>query len=276
MQTITVAHSPDADDAFMFYALAAECIDTGDLRFTHTLQDIESLNQWAVEGRYDLTALSFHAYAHVADRYALLNCGASFGEGYGPKIITRQPLDRAQLAATTVAIPGRWTTAALLTQLYLPGVRTVELHFEEVMPAVIRGEVDAGVIIHEGQLTYQEHGLVQHMDMGVWWERETGLPLPLGGNGVRKDLPRDVQHQVADCLRRGIDYSLAHREDALAYALGFGRGLDPDRADTFVGMYVNETTRDMGARGRAAVRELLNRAFNAGVIPVRIEPEFID
>jgi len=276
MRTISVAHSPDADDAFMFYALANECIDTGDLKFTHTLQDIETLNQLAADERYDVTALSFHGYAYLADRYVLLPCGASFGDGYGPKVIARQPLTRDALSRLTVAVPGRLTTAALALQLYLPGVHTVTCHFEEILPAVERGEIDVGVIIHEGQLTYQDSGLVQHADLGVWWKEETGLPLPLGGNGIRRALPPDVRRQVAGYLRQAIDYALAHREDALNYALSFGRGLDPARADTFVGMYVNEVTRDYGARGREAVRLLLARACKAGVIPQRVEPEFVE
>ncbi|MHB9109821.1 MAG: menaquinone biosynthesis family protein [Armatimonadota bacterium] len=276
MRTITVAHSPDADDAFMFYALANDCIETGDLKFTHTLQDIETLNQLAPEERYDVTALSFHGYAYLADRYLLLPCGASFGEDYGPKVIARQPLTRDALSGLTVAVPGKLTTAALALQLYLPGVKTVIRHFEEILPAVERGEVDAGVIIHEGQLTYQDSGLVQHVDLGVWWKAETGLPLPLGGNGIRRALPPEVRRQVAGYLRQAIDFALAHRQDALHYALSFGRGLDPARADTFVGMYVNDVTRDYGDRGRATVRLLLQRAYEAGLIPQRVEPEFVE
>jgi 1,4-dihydroxy-6-naphthoate synthase len=276
MRTITVAHSPDADDAFMFYALANECIDTGDLKFTHTLRDIETLNQLAAEERYDVTALSFHGYAYLADRYVLLPCGASFGEDYGPKIIARRVLTRDELSRVTVAVPGRLTTAALALQLYQPGARAVNCDFEEIIPAVERGDVDAGVIIHEGQLTYQDSGLVQHADLGVWWKGETGLPLPLGGNAIRRAIPPDVRRQVAGYLRQAIDYALAHRQDALNYALSFGRGLEPSRADTFVGMYVNEITRDYGTRGRDAVRLLLARAQEAGIIPQRTEPEFVE
>jgi len=276
MRTISVAHSPDADDAFMFYALAKECIDTGDLKFTHTLCDIETLNQLAAEERYDVTALSFHGYAHLADRYMLLPCGASFGEDYGPKVIARRPLTREELSRITVAVPGRLTTAALALRLYLPGARTVICDFEEILPAVERGEVEAGVIIHEGQLTYQDCGLVQHVDLGVWWKAETGLPLPLGGNAIRRAIPPDVRRQVAGYLRQAIDFALAHRQDALDYALSFGRGIDPARADTFVGMYVNDVTRDYGDRGRTAVRLLLTRAYEAGIIPRQVEPEFVE
>lgn len=276
MPTISIAHSPDADDAFMFYALAKGCFDTEDYEFNHTLMDIETLNHLAAEERYDVTALSFHGYAYLADRYLLLPCGASFGDDYGPKVIARQPLTRDELSKLTVAVPGRYTTAALALQLYLPGVRTTLCHFEEILPAIERGEVDAGVIIHEGQLTYQDNGLVEHVDLGVWWKTETGFPLPLGGNGIRRALSPDVRQQVAHYLRQAIDYSLSHRQAALDYALSFGRGLDPARADTFVGMYVNDVTRNYGQVGREAVRLLLTRAYEAGIIPQRIEPEFVE
>jgi 1,4-dihydroxy-6-naphthoate synthase len=251
MITISVAHSPDSDDAFMFYALAQEKIPTGDLHFVHTLVDIETLNQLAAEGKYDVTALSFHAYAYRADRYRLLPCGASFGEDYGPKIIARKVLKRAELRKMTVAIPGKLTTAALVLQLYAPGIQTTVLPFEE-------------------------SDLVQHLDLGVWWKGKTGLPLPLGGNAIRRDLPEEVQRQVATYLRRAIDYALRHRKEALEYALGFGRGLDPAKADEFVGMYVNDVTREYGERGRSAVRRLLQEAFQAGIIPQPVEPEFVD
>ena len=276
MRTITVAHSPDADDAFMFYALAQNKIDTGELAFVHTLMDIETLNQWAAEERFDVTALSFHGYAYRADKYLLLPCGASFGEDYGPKVIARRAYTREELRDITVAIPGQFTTAALALQLYLPGTKTVCLPFDAILPAVERGEVDAGVIIHEGQLTYADSGLIQHVDLGIWWKGETDLPLPLGGNGIRRALPAEVRREVAHCLRRAIDFALAHREDALAYALSFGRGLDPGKADTFVGMYVNEVTRDYGTRGREAVRALLDHAYRAGIIPQLATPEFVE
>jgi 1,4-dihydroxy-6-naphthoate synthase len=276
VRTISVAHSPDSDDAFMFFALAKGCIDTGALRYTHELRDIQTLNEWAFQGRFDVTALSFHAYAKLADRYQLLPCGASFGEDYGPKIIARRAVRREELAGMTVAIPGALTTAALALQLYLPGVQTTLLPFDAILPAVAEGRVEAGVLIHEGQLTYADAGLVQHVDLGVWWKAETGLPLPLGGNGIRRDLPEDVKHQVARDLRASIDYALAHRQEALDYALGFARDLDPAKADTFVGMYVNEVTQDYGTRGRDAVRLLLARAYEAGVVDRLVVPEFIE
>jgi len=276
MRTITVAHSPDADDAFMFHALANGKIDTGDLTFTHTLMDIETLNQWAAEERFDVTALSFHGYAYRTEQYLLLPCGASFGDDYGPKVIARREFSRTELRAVTVAVPGPLTTAALALQLYLPGVATVNLPFDDILPAVERGEVEAGVIIHEGQLTYSDQGLLQHVDLGVWWKGETGLPLPLGGNGIRRALPPDVRRAVAHYLRLGIDYALAHREEALAYALSFGRGLDPGKADTFIGMYVNDVTRDYGPVGRQAVATLLDYAFVAGVLPRKAEVEFVE
>lgn len=276
MRTITVAHSPDADDAFMFYALAHELIDTGDLRFTHTLCDIETLNQAAAREQYDVTALSFHGYAYCTEQYLLLPCGASFGDDYGPKVIARRAYSRTELADLTIAVPGALTTAALTLQLYSPGVAMRLYPFDAILPAVANGEAEAGVIIHEGQLTYADEGLVQHVDLGVWWKKGIGLPLPLGGNGIRRALPADVRHQVAHCLRRAIDYALDHREAALEYALSFGRGLDPTKADTFVGMYVNDITRDYGAQGRQAVSRLLEYAYESRIIPQRVEPEFVE
>jgi 1,4-dihydroxy-6-naphthoate synthase len=276
MPTLTIAHSPDADDAFMFYGLAGGHIDTGELAYTHTLVDIQTLNELAFEERYDITALSFHAYAHLADRYALLPCGASFGDDYGPKLVARGALSQEALASLTVAIPGPLTTAALVLQLYCPGIVTVAYPFDEIIPALERGDVQAGVIIHEGQLTYADSGLVQHVDLGVWWKGETGLPLPLGGNGIRKCLPEEIQRRSANYLRQSIDYALSHRHAALAYALSFGRGLDPAKGDTFVGMYVNEVTQDYGETGRTAVRLLLDRAYAAGLIPAPIVPTFVE
>jgi len=275
MRTLSVAHSPDADDAFMFFALSTGAINTGNLTYTHELIDIETLNRMAAESTYDITALSFHAYAYRAERYVLLPCGASFGEQYGPKIVARRPLSRDELHGMTIAVPGKLTTAALALQLYLPRVEMEIRHFDDILPAIVRGDTQAGVLIHEGQLTYGDEGLVAHIDLGGWWLAETGLPLPLGGNGIRRDLPDPIKRQCARDIRRSIDYALAHRAEALEYALSFGRGLDPQKADTFVGMYVNDVTRDYGERGRAAARLLLARGYEAGIIPHRVEPEFV-
>jgi 1,4-dihydroxy-6-naphthoate synthase len=268
MTLIRVAHSPDSDDAFMFYALANGLIDTGDLRFEHVLADIETLNRAAFDGVYEVTAVSIHAYAHLDQRYALLASGASMGDGYGPVVVAAASLERGQLAEVEVAIPGTLTSAALALELWHPGLRTVVLPFDEIVPAVRSGDVAAGVVIHEGQLTWQEEGLHSVVDLGVWWGEETGgLPLPLGGNVVRRDLGDELVSRLARLLREGIEHSLEHRDEALDYALGYGRGLDRSKADRFVGMYVNELTVDYGERGRRAVRVLLERAHAAGLIP---------
>jgi 1,4-dihydroxy-6-naphthoate synthase len=268
MTLIRVAHSPDSDDAFMFYALASGLIETGELEFEHVLADIETLNQAAFEGRYEVTAVSIHAYAHLDERYALLASGASMGDGYGPVVVAREPLDEADLADVDVAIPGTLTSAALALALMNPSLRTVVRPFDEIVPAVRAGEVAAGVVIHEGQLTWREEGLHCVVDLGVWWSGQTGgLPLPLGGNVVRRDLGTDLMTRLARLLRQGIEYSLEHRGEALDHALAYGRGLDRGKADRFVGMYVNDLTVDYGDRGRRAVRELLDRAHAAGLIP---------
>jgi 1,4-dihydroxy-6-naphthoate synthase len=268
MTLIRVAHSPDSDDAFMFYALAGGLIDTGELEFEHVLADIESLNRAAFDGHYEVTAVSIHAYAHLDERYALLASGASMGDGYGPVLIAREPLSASELATVEVAIPGTLTSAALALRLWNPSLRTVVRPFDEIVPAVQRGEVAAGVVIHEGQLTWRDEGLHCVVDLGVWWGEQTGgLPLPLGGNVVRRDLGDELMARLARLLRTGIEYSLEHRDEALDYALGYSRGLDRRKADRFVGMYVNELTVDYGERGRRAVRELLERAHAAGLIP---------
>jgi 1,4-dihydroxy-6-naphthoate synthase len=268
MTLIRVAHSPDSDDAFMFYALANDLIDTGDLRFEHVLSDIESLNREAFEGTYEVTAVSIHAYAHLDDRYALLASGASMGDGYGPVLIAREAVDWDQLPSLTVAVPGRLTSASLALKMWNPALQTVSRSFDEIMPAVRSGEVDAGVVIHEGQLTWQEEGFHKIIDLGVWWAEETGgLPLPLGGNVIRRDLGVEMCARVAALLRQSIEFSLANREEALDYALDYGRGLDREKADRFVGMYVNELTVDYGDRGRNAVSAFLDRAFAERLIP---------
>lgn len=268
MTLIRVAHSPDSDDAFMFYALAKNLIDTGDLRFEHVLSDIETLNKEAFEGTYEVTAVSIHAYTHLDERYALLGSGASMGDGYGPVLVARKEASEEELLKMKVAIPGRLTTAALALKMWNPALQTVIMGFDEVMPAVSSGEVDAGVVIHEGQLTWQEEGFSKIVDLGVWWAEESGgLPLPLGGNVIRRDLGDEMMKSVAALLKESIEYSLTNREKALDYALDYGRGLDRDKADRFVGMYVNDLTVDYGERGRKGMQTFLDRAYAEGLIP---------
>jgi 1,4-dihydroxy-6-naphthoate synthase len=268
MTLIRVAHSPDSDDAFMFYALAKGLIDTGDYEFEHVLDDIETLNREAFAVTYDVTAVSIHAYAHLDDRYALLASGASMGDGYGPVVVARESISADRLHEVEVAIPGTLTSAALALKLWNPELNTTVRRFDDIIPAVLAGDVDAGVVIHEGQLTWEDDGLVCLADLGAWWAGQTGgLPLPLGGNVIRRDLGDETMAQVAGLLRQSIEYSLANRDQALDYALDFGRGLDRRQADRFVGMYVNELTVDYGERGRRAVREFLGRAHAARLIP---------
>jgi 1,4-dihydroxy-6-naphthoate synthase len=276
MTLIRVAHSPDSDDAFMFYALANELIDTGDFRFEHVLSDIETLNREAFEGTYEVTAVSIHAYAHLDDRYALLASGASMGDGYGPVLVARQGVERDDLASMKVAIPGRLTSAALALKMWDPALQTVIMPFDEIMPAVNSGEVDAGVVIHEGQLTWEDEGFAKIVDLGVWWAEENdGMPLPLGGNVIRRDLGAEALAEVSVLLRRSIEYSLEHRDQALDYALDYGRGLDRDKADRFVGMYVNQLTVDYGERGRTAVRAFLEQAYAERLIPKVPQLDFL-
>jgi 1,4-dihydroxy-6-naphthoate synthase len=274
--TIRVAHSPDSDDAFMFYALAEGKIDTGDLRYVHELQDIESLNQRALKAELEVTAVSIHAYAYITDRYALLPHGASMGDRYGPRLVARAPMTRADVRGKRIAVPGPLTTAYLALQLYEPEFTPVMTPFDQIEDVVERGEVDAGLLIHEGQLTFGDRGLHLVADMGEWWFQETGLPLPLGGNVIRKDLGAPLIHTISRHLRESIAYGLAHRAPALDHAMRFSRGLDRGRADTFVGMYVNEWTLDYGDRGRAAVRALLDRGVRQGLIEKPVSVEFID
>lgn len=269
MTAITLAHSPDSDDAFMFYGLAAGRVDTEGLVFAHELSDIESLNRRAMASELDVTAVSFHAYAYLADRYLLLPHGASFGDGYGPVVVATRPLSRDEITSgrVVVATPGRWTTAALALSLWAPGARTQDVAFDRIQSEVASGRFEAGVLIHEGQLTFADEGLLEVMDLGRWWKADTGLPLPLGGNVVRRDLGAERIARISRALRRSIEYGLAHREDALSHALEYARGLDRTRADRFVGMYVNEWTRDYGVKGRRAVQTLLDRGAAAGRIP---------
>ncbi|MCO6043780.1 ABC transporter substrate-binding protein [Aeoliella sp. ICT_H6.2] len=280
-QLIRVGHSPDPDDAFMFYALAKDKIDTGDLEFTHELVDIETLNQRAFSGELELTAVSLHAYAHLQDKYMLCTCGASMGDGYGPMVVAKSEMSLAEVGTKTIAVPGKLTSAYLSLRLCLgTDFNYVLVPFDEIIPAVVAGEyqgqaIDAGLIIHEGQLTYGEQDLKLIVDLGVWWQEETGLPLPLGANAVRKDLGDETIAEVQRLLRESIDYGLAHREPALEYALQYGRDLDNQKADKFVGMYVNDWTQDFGPRGRQAVAEFLKRGHEAGVLPQLVQPEFV-
>ena len=275
IRTIRVGHSPDSDDAFMFYALAKDKLNTGNLRFVHELSDIESLNRRALKGELEVSAISIHAYAYLADRYALLSSGSSMGDRYGPRLVARSAMGRENLKGKTVAIPGEWTTAFLALKLYEPRVEHVVVPFDEIMGYVERGEADAGLLIHEGQLTHEGEGFTLIEDLGEWWYTETGLPLPLGGNVVRRDLGEETVREVAHLIRASIRYALDHRGEALAYALDYARDLPPELADTFVSMYVNEWTLDYGETGRKAVQTLLSRGYEAGVIPDKVEVEFV-
>ena len=277
-RTIRVAHSPDSDDAFMFYALAEGKIDTGDLRYVHELSDIESLNQRARQAELEVTAVSIHAYAYLWRDYALLGSGSSMGDGYGPRLVATRPSPsdpRAALRGLRVGVPGQLTTAYLALQLFQPDVVAVVIPFDQIEDAVHRGDVDVGLLIHEGQLTYADTGLHLWADLGAWWLEDTGLPLPLGGNAVRRNLGRAVIDQIARDLRASIVYALEHRAPALAHAKQFNRGIGDERTDTFVGMYVNDWTVDYGPRGREAVQTLLDRGHAAGIIPERVAVEFI-
>ena len=273
---LTLAHSPDSDDAFMFYALATRKIAARNLSFTHRLEDIESLNRKALEGIYDITAISFHAYPYLDDKYVLLPSGASFGDRYGPVVVSRARVGPDSLKGKRVAVPGKMTTAYLVLQLYEPGVDAVVTSFDQILDTVARGEADAGVVIHEGQLTYASAGLTKVLDLGEWWFQETKLPLPLGGNAIRRTLDRHTKRAVAALLKKSIQYSLHHREEALSYAQQFSRGLDATAADRFVAMYVNDWTLDYGQRGRRAVQELLDRGFQRGILPKAIKAEYVE
>lgn len=274
--TIHVAHSPDSDDAFMFYALAEGKIDTEGLQYVHELQDIESLNRRAMRGELEVTAVSIHAYAYLADRYALLPHGASMGDRYGPRLVARSPVSRSEIRGKRIAIPGTLTSAYLALRLFEPEFEPVVVPFDEIEDAVVDGNVDLGLLIHEGQLTFGDKGLHLVQDLGEWWYAETGLPLPLGGNVVRKDLGDDLTRKISRHLRDSIAYGLQHRGAALDHSMQYARGLERDRADTFVGMYVNDWTLDYGDRGRLAVRQLLQRGVDAGIIDRPVRVEFVD
>ena len=279
MRIIHVAHSPDSDDAFMFYALAEGKLDTGDLRYVHELADIESLNQRARRAELEVTAVSIHAYAYLWRDYALLGSGSSMGDGYGPRLVATKPAPadpRAALRGRRVAVPGLLTTAYLALRLYQPDIEPVVVPFDRIEEAVQRGEVEVGLLIHEGQLTYADDGLHLWADLGAWWMEDTGLPLPLGGNAVRRGLGPRVTAQIARDLKASIVYALEHRAPALAHAKQYNRGIGDERTDTFVGMYVNHWTVDYGPRGREAVQRLLDRGFEAGIIPERVSVSFVD
>jgi len=272
---ITIAHSPDSDDAFMFYGFASGAVDTEGLEIGQVLADIETLNRAAVTGTYEVTAASFHAFAHLSDKYALLPHGASMGDNYGPMVVVRQDGPKT-LDGVTVAIPGLWTSAWLALQLYQPGLQYVVMPFDQILEAVRDGKVDAGLLIHEGQLTYGDEGLRLLVDLGVWWaERTGGLPLPLGGNLIRRDLGPAMMKKVSRMLHASIAHALTHRAEALAYAKTYGRGLADDRIDTFVGMYVNDLTLDYGERGRTAVRRFFDEAWEKRLVPAPVNVEFV-
>ncbi len=274
--TIHLAHSPDSDDAFMFYALADGQINTDGISYVHELQDIETLNGRALRGELDVTAVSIHAYAYLSDRYALLPHGASMGDGYGPMLVATKPMTRDDIAGKRIAVPGLMTSAYLALRLYQLDFEPVVVPFDQIEAAVKNSDVDAGLLIHEGQLTYKDEGLHLVADMGIWWQKKTGLPLPLGGNVIRKDMPRDLQKKVSRHLRDSIAYGLDHRKHALDHAMRFARGLDRSKADTFVGMYVNDWTLDYGDRGREAIRLFLEEGVRSGVITRPVTVEFVD
>ncbi len=274
-QTITLAHSPDVDDAFMFYALRHGKVDSLGLEFKDEHHDIESLNRRARDGDFDVTAISIAAYPAVRKKYMLLSCGASVGDGYGPIVVAKRPLTRSDLDEATVAVPGEMTTACLALRLFSPTVRYREEQFDLIPDKVAAGDVDAGLLIHEGQLTYSDHKLTRIVDLGEWWKLGTGLPLALGANAVRRELGVDTANRIAAVLRSSIRYAMDHEEEALGYAMEFGRGLDKERAARFARMYVNDLTVDLGARGKDAVATVLRYGHDAGLFPELVTPEFV-
>jgi 1,4-dihydroxy-6-naphthoate synthase len=272
---IHVAHSPDSDDAFMFYALATKKIDTGNLNYIHVLSDIETLNRKAMQEEYDVSAVSFHAYAYFADKYALLSCGASMGRNYGPVVVSGKPMQSSALSKKIVAAPGTLTTAYLALRLFAPDVKHEVVPFDRILDEVAKGKYEAGLLIHEGQLTYRELGMHKVLDLGEWWLDRTRLPLPLGGNAIKRSLGKELMSRISHDIRTSIQYGLDHREEAMAYAIQFSRGLDTSKADRFVGMYVNDLTLDYGKEGREAVRRLLDEAHQKGIIPNPVPLEFV-
>jgi 1,4-dihydroxy-6-naphthoate synthase len=277
LREITVAHSPDSDDAFMFYGLATNKVRTPGLKFTHTLCDIQTLNQEAMagDGKYDVSAISFHAYPYVQKTYALMSCGGSVGEGYGPMIVAPRAFDLDEVKKHVIAVPGTLTTAYLALKLWAPAVQTEVVPFDRIIPQVLAGKYQAGLIIHEGQLSYGQAGLNKILDLGKWWRDVTGLPLPLGGNAIRRSLGPELTENVSTALRESIQYALDHRDEALEYAMQFARDLDRQTANTFVGMYVNDRTLDYGDDGKEAIRRLLDMGHRAGVIPHKPQVDFV-
>ena len=276
IREISIAHSPDSDDAFMFYGLATNKVRVSGHKFTHVLCDIETLNQRAMrEAFFDVTAISFHVYPYIQEQYALMACGGSVGEGYGPMIVAARPYNLDEIRSVRIAVPGMMTTAYLALKLFAPEIETAVVPFDQIIPEVLAGNYSAGLIIHEGQLTYSRSGLCRILDLGVWWREETGLPLPLGGNAIRRSLGDATMQTVTQALKDSIQYGLDHREEALQYAMQFGRDLDTNLADKFVGMYVNERTLDYGDDGRAAIRRLLAMGHERGVIPLAVSVDFV-
>ncbi len=276
IREISIAHSPDSDDAFMFYGLATNKVRVPGYKFTHTLTDIETLNHRAInEAFYDVTAISFHAYPYLQENYTLMACGGSVGEGYGPMIVSSRKLTLPQVKKTRIAVPGTLTTAYLTLKLFAPDIETAVVPFDKIIPAVAAGEFDAGLIIHEGQLTYANDGLTKLLDLGQWWREQTGLPLPLGGNAIRRSLGAETLSSTTHALRDSIQHALDHREEALAYAMQFARDLDTTLANRFVGMYVNERTLNYGPDGREAIQKLLDMGFDRGIIPHRANVDFV-
>ena len=276
IRTITVAHSPDSDDAFMFYGLATNKLETDGLKFEHTLKDIQSLNEDAKNGLFDVTAISFHAYAYVSDKYALLPHGASIGDKYGPIVVANEPREAGDIGKMKIAIPGELTSAYLALRLHTPDLQYGVVPFDDIIEVVQSGEYDAGLLIHEGQLYYNQMGLHKVLDLGEWWHDKTGLPLPMGGNAIRRDLGKDLMRRVSKHLHSSIVYSLDNREDAMAYAMQFARDMQPELADRFVAMWVNDLTLDYGDRGRESVKRLLAEGHKAGIIPHKVKVDFVD
>src|SRR5689334_9226532 len=275
-RTISVAHSPDSDDAFMFYGLATNKLETEGLKFEHTLKDIQSLNEDAKNGVYDVTAISFHAYAYVSDKYALLPHGASIGDKYGPIVVSREPRKVEDIPNMKIAVPGELTSAYLALRIFSPKFDHVIVPFDQIIDAVKRGEADAGLLIHEGQLFYKQEGLDKVLDLGEWWHERTGLPLPMGGNAIKRELGEDLMKQVSKHLHRSIVYSMENREDALSYAMQFARDMPTELADRFVAMWVNDLTLDYGERGKEGVRRLLQEGFDKGIIKNKVEVDFVE